>query len=57
MNEMMTEQENQHQAFDQATRAYVSTDAQENIHREQNALRLDTENNSDISTFTPRQPV
>ena len=53
MNEKMTEQESQQQAFDQATLAYVSTDAQENVYREQNALRLDTENNTDISTFTP----
>ena len=53
MNEMMTEQESQQQAFDQATRAYVSTDAQENVYREQNALSLDTENNTDSSTFTP----
>ena len=53
MNEMMQEQESKQQAFDQATLAYVSTDAQENIYREQNALRLDTENNPDISTFTP----
>ena len=53
MNEKTTEQESLHQAFDQATRAYVSTDAQENIYREQNALRLDTENNTDRSTFTP----
>ena len=53
MNEKMTEQESQQQAFDQATLAYVSTDAQENIYREQNALRLDTENNTDSSTFTP----
>ena len=50
MNEMMQEQESEQQAFDQATRAYVSTDTQENVSREQNALRLDTEN-SDI--FTP----
>ena len=48
MAEQMTEQESQQQAFDQATRAYVSTDAQENIYREQNALSLDTETN-----FTP----
>ena len=53
MNEMMTEQETKQQAFDQATRAYVSTDTQENVYREQNALRLDTENNTDTSTFTP----
>ena len=53
MNEMMQEQESKQQAFDQATLAYVSTDAQENIYREQNALRLDTENNTDSSTFTP----
>ena len=44
----MTEQESQQQAFDQATRAYVSTDTQQNDSREQNALCLDTEN-----TFTP----
>ena len=53
MNEKMTEQESKHQAFDQATLAYVSTDAQENVYREQNALRLDTEHNTDTSTFTP----
>ena len=53
MNEMMTEQETKQQAFDQATHAYVSTDTQENVYREQNALRLDTENNTDTSTFTP----
>ena len=51
MTEQMTEQESKNQAFDQATRAYVSTDTQENVYREQNALSLDTENNSDI--FTP----
>ena len=50
MNEMMQEQESEQQAFDQSTRAYVSTDTQKNVSREQNALRLDTEN-SDI--FTP----
>ena len=48
MTKQMTEQESKQQAFDQATRAYVSTDTQENVHREQNAWRLDTEN-----TFTP----
>ena len=53
MNEMMTEQESQQQAFDQATRAYISTDTQENVYREQNAWSLDTENTSDGSTFTP----
>ena len=53
MTEQMTEQESKQQAFDQATRAYVSTDTQENVYREQNALSLDTENNSDIFTFTP----
>ena len=51
MTEQMTEQESKQQAFDQATRAYVSTDSQENVYREQNALSLDTENNSD--SFTP----
>ena len=51
MNEKMTEQESQQQAFDQATLAYVSTDAQENIHREQNASSLDPD--SETSTFTP----
>ena len=53
MTEQMTEQETKQQAFDQATHAYVSTDTQENVYREQNALRLDTENNTDTSTFTP----
>ena len=53
MNEMMTERKTKQQAFDQATRAYVSTDTQQNVYREQNALRLDTENNTDTSTFTP----
>ena len=53
MTEQMTEQESKHQTFDQATRAYVSTNAQENVYREQNASSLDTENNTDISTFTP----
>ena len=53
MTEKMTEQESKQQAFDRATRAYVSTDAQKNIYREQNASSLDTENNTDISTFTP----
>ena len=51
MNEMMTEQESQQQAFDQATRAYVSTNAQENIYREQNAWSLDTDSKN--STFAP----
>jgi len=46
----MTEQESKQQAFDQATRAYVSTNTQENDSREQNALRLDTNNND---SFTP----
>ena len=53
MNEKMTEHESKQQAFDQATLAYVSTDAQQNIYREQNALSLDTENNTDSFTFTP----
>jgi len=44
----MIEQESKQQAFDQATRAYVSTDTQENAYREQNASRLDTD-----TTFTP----
>ena len=44
----MTEQESKQQTFDQATLAYVSTDTQENVYREQNALSLDTETN-----FTP----
>ena len=48
MTKQMTEQESKQQAFDQATRAYVSTDTQENDSREQNALRLDTD-----TTFTP----
>lgn len=51
MNEMMTEQESKRQAFDQATLAYVSTDAQENVYREQNASRLDTD--SENTAFTP----
>ena len=51
MTEKMTEQESKHQAFDQATCAYVSTDAQDNIYREQNALSLDPD--SENSTFTP----
>lgn len=50
MTEQMTEQESKQQAFDQATRAYVSTNTQENDSREQNALRLDTNNND---SFTP----
>ena len=48
MTEQMTAHESKQQAFDQATRAYVSTDTQENVYREQNALRLDTDTN-----FTP----
>ena len=48
MTKQMTEQNSKQQAFDQATRAYVSTDTQENDSREQNALRLDTD-----TTFTP----
>lgn len=48
MTKQMTEQQSKQQAFDQATRAYVSTDTQENDSREQNALSLDTETN-----FTP----
>ncbi|MDE0396376.1 MAG: hypothetical protein OXL96_01075 [Candidatus Poribacteria bacterium] len=48
MTEQMTAQESKQQAFDQATLAYVSKDTQENDSREQNALRLDTDN-----TFTP----
>ena len=44
----MTEQKSKQQTFDQATRAYVSTDTQDNVYREQNALRLDAE-----TTFTP----
>ena len=48
MTKQMTTQESKQQAFDQATRAYVPKDTQENDSREQNALRLDTD-----TTFTP----
>ena len=48
MTKQMTAQESKQQAFDQATRAYVPQDTQENDSREQNALRLDTD-----TTFTP----
>ena len=53
MTEHKTDQESQQQTFDQATLAYVSTDTQENVSREQNAWRLDAENTSDGFTFTP----
>ncbi|MDE0686413.1 MAG: hypothetical protein OXI63_26100 [Candidatus Poribacteria bacterium] len=50
MTKQTTAQESKQQAFDQATRAYLSTNTQENVYREQNALRLDTNNND---SFTP----
>ena len=48
MNETMTEQESKQQAFDETTQAYVSKYAMENSDREQNALKLDVSNTTDI---------
>lgn len=43
----MNEQESKQQTFDEATQAYVSKYAIDNVHREENALRLDAANNED----------
>ena len=44
MTKQMTTDESKQQAFDRSTRAYLSTHTQNNDSREQNALRLDTDN-------------
>ena len=49
MNKMMQkEQESEQQAFDETTQAYVSKYAMENSDREENALKLDVSNTTDI---------
>ena len=51
MNEMIQEQKNKPQTFDETTQAYVSKYAMDNIYREENALKLDVSNNADIVSF------
>ena len=53
MNKMMQADENQQQTFDETTQAYLSKDAMENVYREENALKLDVSNNTDIVSFQP----
>ena len=48
MNKMIQEQESKQQAFDKTTQAYVSKYAMENNYREENALKLDVANTTDI---------
>ena len=48
MNEMMIELESEQQAFDETTQAYVSKYTMENSDREENALKLDVSNTTDI---------
>ena len=48
MNKMMQKQESEQQAFDETTQAYVSKYAMENSNREENALKLDVSNTTDI---------
>ena len=48
MNEMMIEQQSKQQAFDETTQAYVSKYTMENSDREENALKLDVSNTTDI---------
>ena len=48
MNKMMQKQESEQQAFDETTQAYVSKYAMENSYREENALKLDVSNTTDI---------
>ena len=43
----MNEQESKQQTFDEATQAYVSKYAIDNVSKEENALRLDAANNED----------
>ena len=53
MNQMTQEHETEQQMFDQTTQAYVSKYAMDNIPREENALKLDTLNNTDNFTAHP----
>ena len=48
MNKMIQEQESKQQAFDETTQAYISKYAMENNYREENALKLDVSNTTDI---------
>ena len=48
MNKMMQEQQSKQQAFDETTQAYVSKYAMDNSYREENALKLDVSNTTDI---------
>ena len=48
MNKMTQEQQTKQQAFDETTQAYVSKYAMENSYREENALKLDVSNTTDI---------
>lgn len=48
MNKIMQKQENKQQAFDETTQAYISKYAMDNNYREENALKLDVSNTTDI---------
>ena len=48
MKKIMIEQQTKQQAFDETTQAYVSKDAMDNSYREENALKLDVSNNTNI---------
>ena len=48
MSKMMIEQESKQQTFDETTQAYVPKYAMENSYREENALKLDVSNTTDI---------
>ena len=48
MNKMIQEQESKQQAFDKTTQAYISKYTMENSDREENALKLDVANTTDI---------
>ncbi len=53
MNEMSIEQQTKQQAFDETTQAYVSKYAMDNSYREENALKLDVSNNTNIVEVQP----
>ena len=53
MNEMMIEQQTKQQAFDKTTQAYVSKYAMDNSYREENALKLDVSNNTNMVESQP----